>query len=599
MYQIRCDGDILHDNREDTLTVYNPKLNLEVNKAGGLSFTIYDSHPYFKSIQKLKSIVEVFKNGKVIFKGRVMSDSQRFNKEKNIECEGKLACFNDSVFRSFDFKGSPTLLWEQVLDNHNKQVSDFQKFKMGVMSVSDPNDYINRSSESNLNSWEVLTTRLVDTLGGYLVVRYEADGDYLDYIEDFPHTATQSIQFGENLLNLDKEVNAEETYTAMIPMGVEIEGKRIDISSVNNGLDYIINEDAAKKYGIIYAPADISTWDDVTLPSNLLSKAKEYLNNIGISMSATIELTAIDLNLTDSEIESFNHCDYINIVSEPHGIHQKHLLKKLDIDIANPQNTKITLGDSKRTLTDLQLGVTKREGDLSNRVTLIEKDYVTGGNIDKIVEDTATEKITEIMDDFVSSSVLAGDNVEVVVNQDKTLTVSAIIPKKISVFANDSKYQTEENVLNAIAGVSPPTGTDGFSPTVVEKTNTDNEYILIVTDKSGSYNTPNLKGSSGEKGLDGVSATVSIGNVSTGMAGSQATVTNSGTDCAAIFNFTIPQGAKGDKGDAGSGESGSNSTMYTFEIGTDGHLYLYYADGTQPPNIYIDSNGHLVYGIGE
>lgn len=37
-------------------------------------------------------------------------------------------------------------------------------------------------------------------------------------------------------------------------------------------------------------------------------------------------------------------------------------------------------------------------------------------------------------------------------------------------------------------------GKEGFSPAIVEKINSDDEYILTITDKNGSYDTPNLKG---------------------------------------------------------------------------------------------------------
>ena len=40
-------------------------------------------------------------------------------------------------------------------------------------------------------------------------------------------------------------------------------------------------------------------------------------------------------------------------------------------------------------------------------------------------------------------------------------------------------------------------GNDGFSPTIVVKTSTSSEYVLTITDKNGSYDTPNLKGSGG------------------------------------------------------------------------------------------------------
>ena len=54
----------------------------------------------------------------------------------------------------------------------------------------------------------------------------------------------------------------------------------------------------------------------------------------------------------------------------------------------------------------------------------------------------------------------------------------------------------------------------------------------------------------GPKGDDGLAATIQVGTVTTGAAGTNAEVTNVGTENAAIFNFTIP---KGDTGEAGSG----------------------------------------------
>ena len=52
-------------------------------------------------------------------------------------------------------------------------------------------------------------------------------------------------------------------------------------------------------------------------------------------------------------------------------------------------------------------------------------------------------------------------------------------------------------------------------------------------------------GAIGAAGAQGSAATVAIGSVTTGSAGSSASVTNSGTSSAATFNFTIPQGAAG------------------------------------------------------
>lgn len=77
----------------------------------------------------------------------------------------------------------------------------------------------------------------------------------------------------------------------------------------------------------------------------------------------------------------------------------------------------------------------------------------------------------------------------------------------------------------------------------------DKAAILRVKQADGSYTEiPALIGSKGDPGTPGSAATVEIGSVTTGAAGSSASVTNAGTAQAAKLNFTIPKGEKGDPG---------------------------------------------------
>ncbi len=59
------------------------------------------------------------------------------------------------------------------------------------------------------------------------------------------------------------------------------------------------------------------------------------------------------------------------------------------------------------------------------------------------------------------------------------------------------------------------------------------------------------QGPQGEPGVDGAAATVAVGTVTTGEPDTPASVTNSGTQNAAVLDFVIPKGVKGDKGDKG------------------------------------------------
>lgn len=76
-------------------------------------------------------------------------------------------------------------------------------------------------------------------------------------------------------------------------------------------------------------------------------------------------------------------------------------------------------------------------------------------------------------------------------------------------------------------------------------------------------------GATGATGAAGAAATVAVGSVTTGNAGTNAQVSNSGTSSAAILNFTIPRGDTGATGPAGpTGATGPAGTAATVTVGT-------------------------------
>ena len=62
---------------------------------------------------------------------------------------------------------------------------------------------------------------------------------------------------------------------------------------------------------------------------------------------------------------------------------------------------------------------------------------------------------------------------------------------------------------------------------------------------AGANGTNGSNGTNGANGANGAAATIAVGTTTTGAAGSSATVVNTGTSSAAVFNFTVPQGATG------------------------------------------------------
>lgn len=90
------------------------------------------------------------------------------------------------------------------------------------------------------------------------------------------------------------------------------------------------------------------------------------------------------------------------------------------------------------------------------------------------------------------------------------------------------------------------------------------------TGPQGSTGLTGATGATGAAGAAGSAATISIGTVTTGAAGSSAVVTNAGTTSAAVLNFTIPRGADGSGG--GSTFSGNTDAV------AEGTTNLYFTD---------------------
>jgi hypothetical protein len=81
------------------------------------------------------------------------------------------------------------------------------------------------------------------------------------------------------------------------------------------------------------------------------------------------------------------------------------------------------------------------------------------------------------------------------------------------------------------------------------------EIVLIAVPSA-----PALVGVEIQRGVTGAAATIEVGTVTTGAAGSSATVTNSGTTGAAVLDFTIPRGATGETGEAATISVGTVTT---------------------------------------
>ena len=413
MYQITCDDYILHDARVPELKVIQPKCSLALNKTGSLTFYIAPNHPYYNKINKHTSEITLFQDNKILFRGRVLNDDIDFDNIKSVECEGELSYFLDSVQRGKEYHldgGSDNVIetyLKSLVDIHNSQVDDRKKFTVGVVNVADSNNYLYKIS----NYEDTLTTinnKLINSYGGYIQIRHDGDTRYIDYLSTVTNASNQTIEFGKNIIDMSKHISGEDIYTALIPLGATLEDentgstttyeKRLKISDLPNSTDgtivktddYIYDTEAVAKWGWIWK---VEKWNDVTVASNLLSKAKQQLRN-SIDAELTIEMTAIDLHLLDVDIDRINVGDKIRCISQPHNLDTVLIVNSITIDIDNPANTtiKLTTIDG-RALADKSITSNNKDNtkDITDVKDWLNEDYTTREDFDKLKDWTNTK----------------------------------------------------------------------------------------------------------------------------------------------------------------------------------------------------------------
>ena len=362
------------------------KLSLAMGKAGSLTMEVPRTNPAKDHIACLTDEVIFYRNGIELFRGRAITAQGDFNRTGTLECEGILAYLYDTWYPPYDFKGSPSDLIADVLVNHNAKVEERKRLYVGTITVTDPNDYISRSNQDYSRCLDVLQDKLVgESLGGYLRVRYQEGKRYLDYLDNYGGEATQTIEFGYNLLDIATDVNYGSVVTAILPLGAEVEEtatgadgdeitttKRVTVESANNGSLYVSDAKAVAKYGWI---ADCVTWDDVTLPENLLTKAQAYLATV-TSGIRTVTVKAVDMALVEPSVTSIFLGDAVHISSPPHDIDLTAELTEMEIGLDPGQNT-LTFGTVER-LSDIvhrnqSNAVTLVQAERKNRQTAMER----------------------------------------------------------------------------------------------------------------------------------------------------------------------------------------------------------------------------------
>lgn len=411
MIQVYADGRLTYDSRLDDTTLLGLTVTANVNKGGTAEIVMPPNHPAYESYVSYRTVVEIYRNGDLLFRGRALYPSDDFFNRRTITCEGERCFLSDGTMRPYVYQDGPAAIFANVIELYNAQVEPFKRFEVGTVTVTDPNNYIRLESETAEQVSDVID-KLVDRCGGYIVFTTNAEGQrVINWYAELNYRSRQTIDFGENLLDFARTGANTDLATVIIPYGArdEVTGARLTVESVNNGLDFIQDYDAVALRGVISRPV---YWDDITDASSLLAKAQQYLATSKL-MITSLELSAVDLSDLDRSIDTFQVGDTVRVRSKPHQVDDDFQLTERTYNLLDPSSSTVVLGKTVATLTDATVAAA-REGAL--QLQRAEYNVTTGANQDNaaameelkqtltsLIQQTSQAILTEVSESYASS----------------------------------------------------------------------------------------------------------------------------------------------------------------------------------------------------
>lgn len=382
----------IHDGKEK---LTSGKIVKGINTIDSFQFTMLPSNAGFNEIHDYTTLVTVYNTnrnryefyGRVLYSEDTMSESGALKKE--VICESYLGFLCDSqqdYVEERNWTVGGLLQW--IVNKHNSLVESYKQFTIGEVTVTDPNDNVYCGIQRE-NTWETLTTKLIEKLGGEFRFRVEGDILYLDYLEEIGEKSSTEITLSRNMKSISREKDPSEIVTRLIPLGCKLtvvedgeereSEQRLTISPVNNGKKYIDDETAIAIYGIRVATVE---FDDITVASTLLKRGEEWLiANNKVATSYTI--TALDLSLIGLDADDFEVCNYYVVKNPLLGINDSIRVIKKNIDICDDVKSTLEFGDNFETLSASM----KRHSDT---LGLITSNYVTNQRFATTINKTTT-----------------------------------------------------------------------------------------------------------------------------------------------------------------------------------------------------------------
>ncbi|MFV0527766.1 MAG: phage tail spike protein [Lachnospiraceae bacterium] len=390
----------IHSPHANSIKVESTSLKIGINSINSFVFKIYPDNPGYGLIQPLKTLIKVTDtiSHEDVFDGRVLSPTESMGSDgalsKSYVCESELGYLHDSVqsYRKVQ-NTTPEAFLTYLIGIHNAQVESYKQFAIGTVGVTNSTDNVYYYVDPSADTYDTIMDKLIDNLGGELQIRKANGTRYLDWISSIGETKETEIRLARNLIEMQRETDPTEVITRLFPRGAATETTsdtdaakpRLTIKSVNNGKEYIDNAALIETFGI---QGGVVTWDNVTVASNLLTKAQTWLAKQGVATDV-FDVSAVDLSLLGLDADAFKVGNAYRIVNPILGVSAIRRITEINININNPSESSLTFGTKNLTLSQYQSSARKAQKAISNLQSSVSGQTGTNEQLEQSIAEVA------------------------------------------------------------------------------------------------------------------------------------------------------------------------------------------------------------------
>jgi archaellum component FlaC len=387
----------------------SPIIKMEVNKAGSVEFTMLPRHSFYDMLPAMKTWIDVYRDEELIFSSRVLRNNADTYKQRKVYCEGTLAYLVDSIFGPSKGTRTAEEHFRLLIDSHNAQVEDTKKFTVGSIEIDEKAESHIFGEDNYRETFSAIQSDLIDSFGGYLRIRYENGIRCIDYLKSYNATSSQTIEFGQNLIDLMNEQTGEDLFTVLLPIGKDkltIEAAGDSQKYTHNG-KYLENAEAIAIYGRIVKTEDFG---DITDAGTLMEKAEKYMTDNYKGIPPKLSIKAIDLHRFYPTVRPFNLGDSITVKSPIHGVERILICTAIEVNIKDPSKTQYTLTDPNQITLRKDRTLTGSSASTSSTASSAKRSGAGGAAAASLLEKFITEVngVLTIKDKVVNLESLPG-----------------------------------------------------------------------------------------------------------------------------------------------------------------------------------------------